>query len=183
MEFYIDIQLKPDAEMPVNRLLNALYTKLHKALCDLESEQVGVSFPAYKVLFGDKIRIHGSMVNLTQLQSQDWVGRLVGYCKFSDILSVPSDCKFRTVKRKQATMSRSKLNRLLKRGSITALDIKTYKAKMFDQGLDNPYLEVVSGSNGHLHRRYIAFGPILEHAVQGSFDQFGLSKAATVPWF
>ncbi len=80
-------------------------------------------------------------------------------------------------------MSQSKLNRLLQRGSITEDDVKNYKAKMFSRGLDNPYVELVSGSNGQRHRRYIEFGELLDNPVAGEFDQFGVSKTATVHWF
>jgi CRISPR-associated endonuclease Csy4 len=183
MECYIDIQLKPDAEMPINRLLNNVYTKFHKVLCDLNSEQLGISFPAYKVLLGNQLRIHGSSADLTELQKLDWLGGIIGFCVVSQILNVPSVCQFRTVGRKQTTMSQAKLNRLLKRGSISEDEIKTYKAKMFSKGLDNPYLELVSGSSGHKHRRYIEFGELLDKPINGQFDQFGLSKTATVPWF
>ena len=183
MDSYIDIQLKPDAEMPINRLLNALYTKFHKALCDLKSEQLGISFPNYKILLGNKMRIHGSSGDLTALQQLNWIGGLVGYCEIGQILNVPLDCQYRTVSRKQTTMSQAKLNRLLKRGSITEQEVKQYRAKMFSKGLDNPYLELVSGSSGHKHRRYIEFGDLQAQPVAGNFDQFGLSKTATVPWF
>jgi CRISPR-associated endonuclease Csy4 len=183
MDFYIDVQLKPDAEMPVNKLLNAMYSKLHKALCDLKSESIGVSFPAYRVLLGKQIRIHGSSANLSALQQLNWMGGLVGYCDFSQMLDVPKDHLHRTVGRKQTTMSHAKLNRLLKRGSITEQEVKQYKAKMFTKGLDNPYLELISGSSGHKHRRYIEFGELQGQQVLGNFDQFGLSKTATVPWF
>ena len=80
-------------------------------------------------------------------------------------------------------MSPAKLKRLFKRGSITDDEVKQYKVKMFAKGLDNPYLEIVSGSNGQRHRRYIEFGPLLDNPVEGAFDQFGLSKTATIPWF
>ncbi|MEE9356016.1 MAG: type I-F CRISPR-associated endoribonuclease Cas6/Csy4 [Methylococcaceae bacterium] len=80
-------------------------------------------------------------------------------------------------------MTEAKLRRLIKRGSITEDEIKTYKAKMFQQGLDNPYLELESTSNGHKHRRYLQFGEIIAEPVAGKFDQFGLSKTTTVPWF
>lgn len=183
MDSYIDIQLKPDAEMPINRLLNTLYTKFHKALCDLKSEQLGISFPNYKILLGNKMRIHGSSDDLTALQQLNWIGGLVGYCEIGQILTVPLDCQYRTVSRKQTTMSQAKLNRLLKRSSITEQEVKQYRAKMFSKGLDNPYLELVSGSNGQKHRRYVEFGELLDAPVQGEFDQFGLSKTATVPWF
>jgi CRISPR-associated endonuclease Csy4 len=160
-----------------------LYTKFHKALCDLKSEQLGISFPNYKILLGNKMRIHGSSSDLTALQQLNWIGGLVGYCEIGQILSVPLDCQYRTVGRKQTTMSQAKLNRLLKRGSITEQEVKQYRAKMFTKGLDNPYLELVSGSSGHKHRRYIEFGQLLDEPIAGPFDQFGLSKTATVPWF
>lgn len=183
MNFFINIELKPDSEMPVNRLLNNVYTKLHKTLCDVNSTSIGVSFPRYKVLFGNVLRIHGSEGDLLQLQKINWLGGISGYCKVSDITTVPDGVKFRTISRKQTTMSMSKLRRLQKRGSIMEDEINKYKAKMFTKGLDNPYVELTSSSNSNKHRRYIEFGELLDAPVEGTFDQFGLSKTATVPWF
>ncbi|RAP35385.1 type I-F CRISPR-associated endoribonuclease Cas6/Csy4 [Candidatus Marinamargulisbacteria bacterium SCGC AAA071-K20] len=183
MNFFINIELKPDSEMPVNRLLNNVYTKLHETLCDVNSTSIGISFPRYKVLFGNMLRIHGSEGDLSQLQKMSWLGGISGYCDISGITAVPDGVQFRTISRKQTTMSQAKLNRLLKRGTISADDVKVYKAKMFTKGLDNPYVELVSRSNGHKHRRYIEFGELLNNPVNGEFDQFGLSKTATVPWF
>jgi len=80
-------------------------------------------------------------------------------------------------------MTSAKLRRLIKRGSISAEEAKKYKAKMFTQGLDNAYLELDSSSNCHKHRRYLEFGELISSPVLGGFDQFGLSKIATVPWF
>lgn len=183
MNSYIDIEIKPDAEMRENVLLNKVYTKLHKALCDLMATDIGVSFPKYKVILGKILRIHSSHQKLSQLMNENWLGGLTGYCVIGDILTAPSSTQHRTVSRIQSNMTQAKLNRLIKRGTITDPDIKEYKAKMFSVGLDNPYLELESGSNGHMHRRYIHFGDILSSPVEGSFDQFGLSKTATVPWF
>ena len=183
MDFYIDITLTSDAETSVNRLLNAVYTKLHKALFDLKADSIGVSFPAYRVLLGNRLRIHGSNSSLEKLQQLNWIGDLTGYCQISDVLAVPQNCQFRTVKRIQTTMSQSKLKRLIKRGSITDEEAKVYREKMFSKGLDNPYIELESTSNGHKHRRYFAFGELLEKPIVGFFDHFGLSKAATIPCF
>ncbi|MFT5117873.1 MAG: CRISPR-associated endonuclease Csy4 [Kiritimatiellia bacterium] len=183
MDSYIEITILPDAEMPVNRLLNVLYIKLHKVLCDLKSDNIGVSFPEYRVLLGNRLRIHGSHPSLADLQKLNWVGGVSGYSQVSGILTVPQDCQFRTIRRVQAAMSQSKLNRLVKRGTITDDETKGYKAKMFSRGLDNPYLELVSASTGHKYRRYIAFGELLDKPVMGTFDQFGISKTAAVPWF
>ena len=183
MDHYIDVQIKPDAEMRKNVLLNKVYTKLHKALYSLKSTDIGVSFPKYKVLLGNIIRLHGNKNALQALQDTNWLGGLSGYCEITAIQAVPDNAQYRTISRKQANMTAAKLRRLIKRGSISAEEAKQYKAKMFTKGLDNPYLELESSSNGHKHRRYIEFGELLDEPIYGDFDYFGLSKIATVPWF
>jgi len=183
MEHYIDIRLKPDAEMRENVLMNKLYSKLHKALCNLNSDCIGVSFPEAKLMLGRKIRLHSHAAMLNDLQGTNWLGGLSGYCEVTDILSIPKQCIYQTVSRIQSTMSQSKLNRLIKRGSITEREVKAYKAKMFSKGLDNPYLELESGSNGQKYRRYILLGDMQTTPVEGKFDTFGLSEVATVPVF
>jgi len=184
MNHYIDIIIKPDAEMRENLLLNKVYSKLHKALVDLKSTDIGVSFPRYEIILGEVIRLHGSEIKLSELQDTGWLGGLKGYCNVSDIRLVPSsEAHYRTVSRIQSNMTEAKLRRLIKRGSISGSELKTYKAKMFTKGLDNPYLELESSSNGHKHRRYIQFGELIGEPVEGFFDQFGLSKTATIPWF
>lgn len=184
MNYYIDVTIMPDAEMRENVLLNKVYTKLHKALSSLDSTDIGVSFPEYNIKLGKVLRIHGTSSRLAELQVINWLGGLVSYCKDLSIMPIPTDgvC-YRTVSRKQANMTSAKLRRLIKRGSISDTEVKIYKANMFKQGLNNPYLELQSGSNGHRHRRYISFGELVGMATVGQFDQFGLSKEATVPWY
>jgi len=183
MEHYVDIRILPDAEMRENVLLNKVYSKFHKALCDLDANDIGVSFPEYRVKLGSLMRIHGSKQRIEALQALHWLGGLSGYCKVGDILPVPSATKYRVISRIQSNMTEAKLRRLMKRGSMTAEEARAYKAKMFAQGMDNPYLELESSSNGHKHRRYIQFGELLDSYTEGEFDQFGLSKAASIPWF
>ena len=184
MNQYINIQINPDAEFPENVLLNKTFTKLHKALHTLNATDIGVSFPNYKVKLGDVIRLHSSKARLAELQATNWLGGLVGYCDVSEIQAVPSEAKYRNISRKQSNMTEAKLRRLIKRGSITEAEAKNYKAKMFSQGLDNPYLELQSASTGENYRIFIQFGEIVEHAVEeGEFNHFGLSKTATIPWF
>lgn len=183
MDHFIDIKIKPDAEMRENVLLNKVYSKFHKALFTLQSTYIGVSFPHYKVMLGDMIRIHGTEANLTELQAENWLGGLAGYCVVSLIHAVPDSVAYRTISRKQANMSEAKLRRLIKRGTIPTENYKAYKAKMFQQGLDNPYFELESSSNGQKHRRYIQFVDLSTESSEDVFDQFGLSKTATIPWF
>ncbi len=183
MDHYIDIQIKPDAEMRENVLLNKVYTKLHKALFFLKSTDIGVSFPRYIVLLGNTIRIHGTASRLLELQNTNWLGGLSGYCKVAKIQVIPNDVSYCTISRKQVNMTMAKLRRLLKRGSISVLETKKYKAKMYTQSLENPFLELDSTSNGNIHRRYIEFGESQNFPENGTFDSFGLSKQATVPLF
>jgi len=183
MEFYLDIKIIPDEEIPIYFIRNKVYTKFHKALSTLQATDIGVSFPNYKAKLGDTIRIHGTEDSLSRLQTTNWIGGLSGYCSVSAAQNIPPDAKHRTISRVQTNMSAAKLRRILKRGSISEDEAKQYMAKMFSQGLDNPYLELVSNSNGQQHRRYIQFGEIVDSPVTGAFDSFGLSKTATVPWF
>lgn len=183
MDYYIDVLLKPDAEMRENELLNKVYTKLHKALFNLQAKDIAASFPNYKIKLGDILRIHSSKQQLEQLQYQNWLGGLSGYCNISPISEIPKLVSYRTVSRKQVKMSSAKLRRLIKRGSISDSEVKSYKAKMFSQGLDNPYLELESTSNGNKYRCFIDFGELQNEPVDGTFDLFGLSRKATIPWF
>ena len=183
MDSYIELQLKPDAEMPLNHLMNAVYSKVHKALYDLKSNNIGISFPRYVVTLGNVLRLHSTSERLEKLNQESWLGGMHSYCDMSDILAVPADAQFRVVSRIQSSMSQSKLNRLIKRGSISEAEIKQYKTKMFTKGLDNPYIELASVSNGNKYRKFIQFSKLSDAPVLGQFDHFGLSKSATIPWF
>ncbi|MDQ6961997.1 MAG: type I-F CRISPR-associated endoribonuclease Cas6/Csy4 [Mariprofundaceae bacterium] len=183
MNYYFDIQLKPDATMRENILLNQVYTKLHQALSSIQATDIGVSFPHYKLKLGNIVRLHSTETRLIALQTMKWLGDLEVGCDVSEIQQVPDQVAYRVVSRKQSNMTEAKLRRLIKRGSISQGEVRQYKSKMFSQGLDNPYLELESSSNGHHHRRFIQFSAILDKQKDGLFDQFGLSKEATVPIF
>ena len=188
MDHYIDIELFPKKELRENILLDQLYTEFHNRLYDLNLTTVGVSFPNYRKKLGDLFRIHGSQESLETLQSEQWIKKYEKNYHVSKIKPISKSVKYRTIARVQQTMSQSKLRRLIKRveegkGGINSEDIKKYKIEMLQGGLDNPYVELVSGSNGKRHRRFIKFGDIQDSEVKGEFDLFGLSKVSTVPWF
>ena len=183
MDYYIDIKLLPKKEIRENVLLNQVYSSFHKRLYDLKSKNIAVSFPEYRLKLGRLFRIHGSKEALEKLNQKEWFGTYKEFCKVSSINEVPKDVQYRTVSRIQQNMTEAKLRRLIKRGTIPEEDIKKYRIKMFQGGLDNPYVELVSMSNGQLHRRFIEFGELQEVEIKGEFDLFGLSKTSTVPWF
>ena len=183
MDYYIDIKLNSNKEIRENVLLNQVYTAFHKRLYDLKSTELAVSFPQYRLKLGKLFRIHGNKEALEKLNEKDWLGKYKASCKVSTIDAIPEKVPYRTVSRVQQNMTEAKLRRLIKRGTIPEEDIKKYRIKMFQGGLDNPYVELVSMSNKQLHRRFIEFGELQSTEVKGEFDLFGLSKTSTIPWF
>ncbi|VVH62389.1 hypothetical protein BSPWISOX_2117 [uncultured Gammaproteobacteria bacterium] len=193
MTFYVDLKLFPDEEIPIFFIRNKVYTKLHKAIFDISATDIGVSFPQVKIKLGDVIRIHSTQDGLNKLQNLNWLGRLSGYCKESDILPVPDKVDgYQVISRIRQNMSLARMQKKIdhqkSKGYLkTDDDIKAYekhyKAKMFKTGLNNPYLELQSASTGGKYRLYIAFGKLQEQSVDGKFNRFGLSKIATVPIF
>jgi len=173
----------PKKEIRENVLLNQVYTSFHKRLYDLKSNNIAVSFPEYRLKLGRLFRIHGSKEALEKLQEKDWLGKYAEFCKVSKIEAIPPRVQYRTVSRIQQNMTEAKLRRLIKRGNIPEEDIRKYRIKMLQGGLDNPYVELVSMSNGKLHRRFIEFGELEDVETKGEFDLFGLSKVTTIPWF
>lgn len=183
MNYYTDITILPDAEFSKNTLMVALYSKLHKALCELNSQSIGVSFPKGGKILGDILRIHSDESSLQALLARNWIGAMSSYCHVTSIRLIPESAKFRNISRKQPTMSEAKLRRLVARGSIPEKDIPLYREKMLSKRMNAPFLLLKSNSTGHMQRRYFVFGDILDKPVDGVFDQFGLSKLATIPWF
>lgn len=181
MDHYIDIQILPNGEISQNIILGHLYTKLHKKLFDINSQSIGVSFPKYKITLGDVLRLHGNKENLTKLDN--WQGSMIDHCRQSQMLPIPTNTKHRIVSRIRPLRSQAKLRRLIKRGTIDEDGIKNYYTSMLEAGIDKPYIQMASHSNGNKHRRYIEHGVILNEAMSGDFDNFGMSKIATIPWF
>jgi CRISPR-associated endonuclease Csy4 len=195
MTHYIDIKLHPKKEIRENVLLNQLYTAFHKRLYELKEKNIALSFPEYRLKLGRLFRVHGSKEALEKLQAKEWLGKYANYCKVSKIESIPQKVQYRTIYRIQQNMTEAKLRRLIKRakegkGGFNEEDIKKYRIKMLQGGLDNPYVELMSesgkkknGAKERLHRRFIAFGELQESETKGEFDLFGLSKVSTIPWF
>jgi CRISPR-associated endonuclease Csy4 len=72
MTRYQDLELLPDVELPIFFIRNKVYTKLHKAIFDLNASDIGVSFPQAKERLGCVIRIHSTKDRLNELQKLNW---------------------------------------------------------------------------------------------------------------
>lgn len=83
MNYYLDIKIKPDAEMQENWLLNKVCTKLHKAIFDLSTTNIGISFPQSDKKLGCIIRIHSTQGRLNKLQNLNWLGDYLVIAKWA----------------------------------------------------------------------------------------------------
>ncbi len=183
MEQYIDVKLKPDSIIQESPLMNLVYNRLHRAIVTLKTGEIGVSFPDHKIKLGNVLRIHGSINDLHNLLALNWLDNLSEHCDVLKMNTIPASVKYRTISRVRSNMSKSKLRRLQKRGTISEGDEKKYIRNMFSKGLDNPYVDLVSSSTGETFRMFLSFGPILDQPVYGKYDTYGLSKDTTIPWF
>lgn len=183
MDSYIELCLKPDFELREAELSSKVFTKFHKALVELKTNQIGISFPQVNLKLGRVFRIHGDECLLNDLQGLEWLGRLSGYCQQTDILPVPENTEYRIISERKSNLSNAKLRRLIARGSIDKEGEKRYKIKMLSQGFDNPYLDLYSSSTGQVRRKFFAFSDLKGKPSYGAFDSYGLSKNASIPWF
>ena len=183
MNHYQDIEVFAKKGEHPNRVLARLYTQLHLKLVETQSTDIGVSFPRMEKDPGNLLRIHGSRERLESLNKTGWWQQLAESIQCAHIIPTPSGVSHWSISRVRSNMSRSKLRRLQKRGSINKEGVKEYRARMCADTMGQPYVELLSGSNGNIYRRYLQFGPSTNQQVSGAFDVFGLSSQATVPWF
>lgn len=188
MDHYLDIRLLPDPEFAPLDLMDALYAKLHRALVAARSEGIGVSFPQVRANgpgLGDVLRLHGSKAHLTDLMAVNWLTGMRDQVAASPVQAVPASCtRYRVVSRVQAKSNPERERRRLMRRK--GLDDAQARAKIPDaaaETLDLPYVRLRSQSTAQTFHLFIRHGVIVDHSAEGAFNAYGLSPAATVPWF
>lgn len=182
---YLDIHLRPDPEFPASQLLSALYAKLHRALVELRSDDLAVSFPGYcdKGL-GQALRILGSADRLGQLMALPWLSGMRDHTQVSIAAAVPADANHRQLSRVQAKSSPERLRRRqMKRHGLTAELARERVPDSAAESLKLPFLPVRSASTGQSFMLFLRLSPPCPHPVAGRYNAYGLSTTATVPWF
>ena len=110
MNYYLDITLLPDAEANLGFLWHKVYQQIHLMLVENKVSEkdsaIGLSFPKYgskDFPLGDKLRLFAkSEQELTNLNINQWLGRLADYVHIKALKAVPSDVnEFVYFKRKQ----------------------------------------------------------------------------------
>ena len=191
MKHYCDITLLPDAEANLGFLWQKVYQQIHLALVENKIGEnhslVAISFPEYgskAFPLGSKLRLLAEEAALLEgLNLSKWLNRLTDYCHYTSIKPVPAVREYAVFRRKQFNCN---VERLARRRA-------TRKNESYEQALahfegfeneqsDLPYINSQSLSK---HERFRLFIQQDKHQdnVSGTFDCFGLSKTATVPWF
>jgi CRISPR-associated endonuclease Csy4 len=187
MDHYLEIRLLPDPEFKGTVLMNALFAKLHRALYDLNSASIGISFPGFdprRPSLGDRLRLHGTYGELQRLMEMQWLTGMRDHSHLHGPVSVPDKVSHRMVRRVQVKSSPERLRRrLAKRKGLSMEDACRAIPQQMAVRLDLPYVTIKSRSTGQDFRLFIDQSPPVEQATNGTFNHYGLSSTATVPWF
>lgn len=187
MDHYLEITLLPDPEFKGTVLMNALFAKLHRALFDLSSTGIGISFPGAdpeRTALGERLRLHGTAETLETLMSLPWLTGLRDHIHLRELGLIPRAVKHRIVRRVQAKSSPERLRRrLAKRKCLSEDDARQLLPQEVGERLRLPYVTLKSRSTRQDFRLFIEQRPPVDQAVAGTFSHYGLSPTGTVPWF
>lgn len=187
MDHYCDIQLRPDPDFVPAVLMNALCSKLHRALVAQPSLQLGISFPDYSLTprtLGNCLRLHGLHTELTALHQSHWLSGMQDHVLLGAIQAVPTDAQQIAVRRVQAKSSPERLaKRYAQRHNISESEALVLYQSVKPKKLKLPFLTLNSQSTGQRFTLFIQQSKPQSQSVAGTFNRYGLSTSATVPWF
>jgi CRISPR-associated endonuclease Csy4 len=189
MDHYQEIILLPDPEFAPQVLMNALFSKLHRALAALGSGSIGVSFPGHsseRRWLGDRLRIHGTNANLERLGELGWLKGIHDHAEVRSIRSVPQNGRHVMVRRVQAKSNPDRQRRrLAKRKGISLEEAGKLIPDQSAQRLDLPFVTMRSSSSGHtfrlVHQAERAAANLSPGAGAVSVSTAS-APTATVPW-
>lgn len=188
MDHYLELRLRPDPELMPQHLLNGLYARLHRALTQLGSRDIGASFPAHddaKPSLGDRMRLHGSEASLQTLMATPWLSGFLDHLETRATTPIPVVACYRVVSRVQAKSSPARLRRRAMRRH--GFDEQVAEQRIPDSAAEYlrlPYVTLGSRSTGQpAFPLFVRHGPLLSAPFPGTFNSYGLSQGATIPWF
>lgn len=188
MDHFIDIRLRRDPEFTASTLMNALFSKLHRALAESQQHNIGVSFPdmrSSQPRLGNVLRLHGECGVLNWLMQTTWLIGMYDHVAIDDVQRIPDKIvQYRVVRRVQAKSNPERLRRrLIRRHQLTEEQAHERIPDTAFEKLNLPYVAVKSWSTGQSFLLFIEQGVLRDHPEDGSFSSYGLSATATVPWF
>jgi CRISPR-associated endonuclease Csy4 len=188
MDHYLDIHLRPDPELAPHQLLSGLYARLHRALVQLASSDIGVGFPGYderKPTLGKQLRLSGPAASLHALMATPWLHGMHDHLTVSDVTAVPVSAHHRRLSRVQTASNPARLRRrAMRRHELNAAQAEERIPDSAAKQLRLPYVVIGSRSTGQpSFPLFIQQGPLLDKPTPGRFNGYGLSAEATIPWF
>ena len=196
MQHYVEITLLPTDDIGHYFLWGKIYQQLHLALVELTAGQggsVGFSFPGYSVnqpRLGRKVRVFApSEAQLVQFNASKWLGRLSDYCHVSSIRAVPEKTQYAIFNRKQCVNNPERLaRRRAKRKGETFEQALAHFAGFDSEFSSLPFvglesLSTVSDADANHRFKLFIDQKIVLQPQEGSFNCYGLSNTATIPWF
>lgn len=185
MDHYLDIALLPDPEFPAPILMSALFAKLHRILVQLSSTDIGVSFPVISPShLGNVMRLHGGKQALDNLMAQSWLTGMRDHSELSGIHTVPEITTRCRVQRVQAKSNAERLRRRYQKrhSGETQETLAQRIPDGIEQRLSLPYVRLKSLSTGQDFPLFIHQHSVNESQA-GTFNAYGFSQTATLPWF
>lgn len=193
MNYYQDITLIPNEEIPLYFIWEKLYQQLHLVLVEqLENgkSKVGVAFPKYNKkdrCLCNKLRLLAlEKPDLVALNLDKYFNRLSDYTHRTSIKDVPTDkvTGYAFFKREQVKSNHKRLarRRASKMGisNEQALDFFTEKGIKRSQA---PFIYLNSQSSGERYPMFIVMEETTLPSNNAKFNSYGLSSVSTVPIF
>lgn len=184
---YVDLTVMPNPEISLPHLLGALYDRVHLALAEQQSDSLGVTFPKYSKKpreLGDTLRLHGSDQNLNRFFATNWLKGLRDHIQITDVRPVPDKVEHRVFKRRQFKTNVERLRRRrMKRKGETYEQVAKAIPTSAERQPDLPYIHLHSKSTQQAFCLFLERGTVQPAPQQGRFNTYGLSGAATLPWF
>lgn len=184
MDHYIDIRLLPDLEFLPTVLMNALFSKFHRALVKQGTGEIAVSFPKASKKPGECLRLHGKRDALARFMEYNWLQGMRDHIAITEVQRAPDSCTYRIIRRAQAKSNAERLRRRsIKKGWLTPEQAVEQIPLKNERRLSLPFLQLKSGSSEQHFRLFIDQSQELSEPQMGTFSSYGLSATGTVPWF
>lgn len=194
LNFYQDITLLPEEEIPIHFLWSKVYQQIHLGLVAMQDDQgrvpIGVAFPEY--VQGDKYGILGSKLRLfaeqeatlSQFNARHWLARLSDYVHCTGIRPVPKKLNgYAIYQREQPKASKERQARRYAKYHNVDYDtaLSRYRGKS-QKKLTAPFIRLQSLSGGQTFCLWIKKTVVTEPSGE-AFSGYGLSATATTPEF
>ena len=192
MDYYIDITILPDPDFTAPFLMSTLFNKLHRALVELDSNRIGLSFPEIgkpvkkdekKEPLGLIFRLHGEQQYLQGLMETAWLKGMSDHIKKTAITKIPVPNKLIAVRRVQCKSSANRMRRRWMKH--TGKTLEQAIAQIPDSAakkITNPYLEVKSNSTQQRFKLFIKQTKS-DEAIATEFNTYGFAKNGALPSF